>query len=186
LIVSDGHRPEIPGWQVEASTTQEGSSSTLLRLFSRVTECWPGFTRLILLQDDVVVATNALSYMSRMTIPDDVGWVAMFAEMWDGGEVGCPRLGIYGSHHRFYDAQCVIMRRETVSKLLNCGDWDRIHGCDLLFNRSMMPFAVHIPNLADHTGGLNSACGHESLGERRSPCFPETGFDALSLMRRQT
>ena len=185
LIVADGCRPEIPGWKVDASDRQEGSSSNLLRLLHGVATGWPGFTRLILLQDDVILALNALEYMSRMVIPEDVGWVAMFAEMWAGRGVGWPRLGIYGRHQRFYDSQCVVMPRATVLDLLDCHGawpWNRIHGCDLMFNRLGKSFAVHVPNLAEHMEGLNSACEHESLGERRSPNFPGPGFDALSLI----
>ena len=185
LIVADGCRPEITGWAIDASGTQEGSSSNLLRLLHGVATRWPGFTRLILLQDDVILALNALEYMSQLAIPEDVGWVAMFAEMWSGWGAGWPRLGVFGRHQRFYDSQCVIMPRNTVLDLLDCrGErpWNRIHGCDLMFNMLGMPFAVHVPNLADHMEGLNSACEHEALGERRSPNFPGTGFDALTLI----
>jgi hypothetical protein len=96
--------------------------------------------------------------------------------------VGWPRLGIFGKHQRFYDSQCVIVPRATVLDLMDLPAWRRIHGCDLMFNRLGRSFAVHVPNLADHMEGLNSACEHEPLGERRSPNFPGMGFDALSLI----
>ena len=182
LIEADGYSPEIPGWIIEDTDRQEGSSSNLLRLLRGATTRWPGLTKLIVVQDDVVVSLNSLEYMSRMAIPEDVGWVAMFAEMWTGRGIGWPRLGIYGRHQRFYDSQCVVMPRKTVLDLLDLPAWRRIHGCDLMFNRLGRPFAVHVPNLADHMEGLNSACEHEPLGERRSPNFPGTGFDALSLV----
>ena len=43
LIVADGYKPEIPGWSIDASGTQEGSSSNLLRLLHGVATRWPGY-----------------------------------------------------------------------------------------------------------------------------------------------
>ena len=179
ILVSDGYEPRVPGWPAEASARQEGSSATFRRLLQRSVDEWPDLEWLTCCQDDVVVVRNFFRYLSVVKIPEDAGWVSWFSEMW--GEKGGPFFGIYNPRRRFYDSQLVTLSRRTVDVLLHCWAWARIHGCDLFLNRAQCPFAVHSPSLADHVGGLNSACEHESLGERRSPSFPGEQFDALTL-----
>ena len=179
LLVADGCEPRIPGWITDSSRKQEGSSATFRRLLRLSVEARPDLAWLTCCQDDVVVVRNFLRYLSMVAIPGDVGWVSWFSEMWP--ERRGPSLGVY-RFGRFYDSQLITLSRDAVDRLLAIGDWTRIHGCDVFLNRIGRPFAIHAPSLADHVGGLNSACEHGSLGERRSPSFPGEDFDALSLL----
>lgn len=189
LIVADGLRRQlhIDDWLViTTGERREGSARTFKRLFDLVKANWPEVDRLTYCQDDISLACNALDYIRQTKIDDDLSLVSWFSEAWP--EKGFhpsmePRLGIF-SMDEFFDSQCITMPRRTILYMAekDFSNWKQLHACDRMLSRGDSgSFAVHIPNLVDHTAGTNSACAHDNLGERRSRSFPGPSFDALCL-----
>ena len=181
LIVADGYGPVIPGWELDVSLNQQGSSKTFMRLLEQVVKRWPACEMLTYLQDDVVLARNALTYMRNYPIDENLAFVSWFSH-W-------PAFGIAEQLHvmpvkSFSMSLALTIPRRTIQALLDIGlqRWPYRHQCDLLFRRlPKAHFAVHVPNLVDHVGENNSACAHDRLGPRCSKIFPGADFDALTL-----
>jgi hypothetical protein len=188
LVVDGGHRPKLRGWDVASTKGGVGSSRTFSFLLREVVARWPEVEVLIYLQDDVECCAGALDYIRRVKVPTDAALVSYFCETWPERPLDRPALGILEAL-RCFDAQCQTLPRRTIDALLrlDLDAWESRHGCDLMLGRSIRcgngagiadRFAIHAPSLVQHAGSLNSACGHSHLGERRSPSFPGSDFDA--------
>lgn len=186
IVVADGCEPTAPeGWIVDASPPPcQGSSKTFLRLLRKAVEVCPGMQALTYLQDDVVLARNALSYISRVNIDDDLTLISWFAVWWHEAPATHPILGVRPTK-RFRRSQAITMPRRTVDKILalDATKWRFRHECDCFFAFTLQreSFATHYPSLAQHMEGTNSACEHDRFGDRKAPSFPGEDFDVLSL-----
>jgi hypothetical protein len=182
LVVADGYAPAIPGWRVETSQETQGSMRTLLRLLRIVAHEYPGYA-LVSFQDDVVLARNALDYIATVVLDSDLALITWF-NINDLPLPG-PRL-LVRETVRFDCGQGMTVPASTIATVLasDVGDtWPRRHGCDKLFG-AVMPkslYGIHVPDIVQHVGGLNSAMGNEFLGARMSPTFIGEDTDALNL-----
>jgi hypothetical protein len=162
----------------------QGQAKTLFRIFKRATMCTP-FTYLTLLEDDVVLAKNALDYIATTRMDDDLAFTAWFSQETCTIPRIQPVLSCRPALH--YDCnQAITFPARTVHELLASDalkNWNEPHGADRLYARVFpkRPVAVHFPNLVQHVGGLASLVGNK--GARVSPSFIGEDVDALGLIR---
>lgn len=165
---------------------------------------------LTFIEDDVSMCRNALSYMARVGIPQDLSFVSWFTYDYDYATPPMQRqtphpsesrtavLGVRPSRYFILIQACTFPRR-TVERLLRCpritSEWPKREGHDEMVAWALGDalYATHFPILVQHTGGLNSAVvldrGQAKLApgdpwaeERKSPYYKGDAFDALSLM----
>ena len=184
-IYADGWRPSAPGWCVSSTTTILGSLATFLRLLREISSNYPDLDLITYCQDDVLLVRDALEYIRRVVIPNDVGLASWFAESIDAEtDLDHPQLSSCRLA-TFYNSQLITFRADLARELLESfeGRQVRGHGCDLswtlLSGARDRCFVVHTPSLAQHARGADSACGHSTLGSRTSPYFPGTDFSAM-------
>jgi len=190
IVVADGYSPSMPpDWMVDASDPPaSGSARPFLRLLRLALRTSPDLKLLTYLQDDISFAKNALDYIARVKIEDDLTLVSWFTS-WtsDEDEPGtwpCLKLGTIA---RFARSQAITMPRRTIDALLGSYEiahWPFRHACDMMFAHVLteQKYGAHYPILAQHTEGLNSACNHAHLKGRTSDEFAGEEFDAMSLI----
>ena len=194
LIISDGYSPPTPaGWILDASPcSPEGSSKTFMRLLKASILAAPGLSRITYLQDDVSLAKNALNYIDRVKIDNDLDFISWFSiwDNWPGqGKDSLPLLEI-GKNVRFHASPALTMPNRTIRNLLQfleSGAWLYRYGSDRIPAVALEDglFASHYPVIAQHTEGCNSACTPNCGSERKSKQFVEEGFDCLDLIEKQ-
>lgn len=179
LIVSDGYQPPVDGWEISASSNVLGSAKTFMRLMRQSLARWPELEYLTVAQDDIEVCAGALEYLPCVQAPGGCALVSWFSETIE--PTSDPTLLVFEGS-RFFDAQLITLTRHLVDLLAAIEFWPTMHQADLMIAKiiSDRSFAVHVPNLCDHTQGRNSACEHGHLGNRRSASFPGRTFDARS------
>lgn len=183
LVVADGYAPAVPsGWLLDASPPpRQGSARTCLRLYNKVAELCPDYRLLTYIQDDVALARNALDYISRVVLDDDLALISWFAS-WSARTDPC--LVVRRLRH-FRRSQAITIQRRTVDALLASSvvqRWPFRHACDMMFAHALRDelHGTHFPCIAQHTDGNNSACDHD--GARDAPSFVGEDFDALTLI----
>ena len=186
ILVTDGGAPRDPwpGWHVSASQTRLGQAQTFFRALREAASS-PTLTALTLLEDDVVLARNALDYIAATKIDDDLGFLSWFSVE----TCTIPRLLPIVSCRRattYQFNQAITFPVATVRELLGSKalqTWGEPHGADRLYERVFPDRYVgwHYPNLVQHVGGKASTVGNDSHGERVSPTFIGEDADALDL-----
>lgn len=188
ILVSDGPPPaQAAGWTTTATRTREGQKPTYWRALAVGVEeaRRTGDDRILILEDDVELCTNALPYMERAHLPRPFDFVT-----WYDGHVVAPGApaGFYvASATRFICLQGVTWRLRTAETLLTSGlaaAWPEPHGGDLLVARVLggRGYGVHVPNLVQHLGA-DSVCspGETLAGARVANNYPGRDFDAARI-----
>jgi hypothetical protein len=191
VLVSDGPPPASgggDGWSVAATPQREGQKKTYWRALALgLEECRrSGSDRMLILEDDVELCTNALPYMERARLPDAFAFVTWY----DGHAVprGAAR-GIYPANAlRFICLQAITWKPSVAEELLSspvAAAWPEIHGGDLLIAKALggRSYGVHVPNLVQHLGA-NSVCspGDTLAGARTANNYQGREFDASTLV----
>jgi hypothetical protein len=173
----------------------------------------PKMEKLTFLEDDIVLCKNALTYMARVSMPEDVAFVTWFTYdynyAWPPFEQSKRHPSSYStsmlavrSSRFFILTQACTFPRTTVDRLLTCPqiaeNWSKADGHDEMISWALGDalYATHFPILVQHTGGLSSAVlyaqgktqvenGDPQAGARTSPYFKGVDFDALSLLENQ-
>ena len=164
----------------------EGQAKTFFKILRWATAQDP-FTALTLLEDDVVLAKNALDYIATTRIDDDLGFISWFSVYSYAG----PRLPplfhcIEARDYQFN--QAITFPARTVHELLASNtlkNWSEPHGADRIY-KDVFPnrkVAIHYPNLVQHVGGRASRVGNNAHGPRESLTFIGESADALELIR---
>ena len=167
-------------------TPLQGQAKTFFDILRRAANVH-GFTALTLLEDDVVLAKNALDYIATAKIDDDLAFISWFSvETCEVPRVP-PILVCYPALGYMFN-QCITFPARTVHELLASDalkNWNEVHGADRIYEKVFPEklVAVHYPSLVQHVGGQESLVGNNSHGLRVSPTFPGEDFDALSLIR---
>lgn len=144
-------------------------------------------TALTLLEDDVVLAKNALDYIATTRIDDDLAFISWFSiYRHDGPRIPPLFHCIEARDYQFN--QAITFPARTVHELLASDalkNWSEPHGADRIY-KDVFPdrkVAIHYPNLVQHVGGRNSLVGNNAHGPRESMTFLGEDFDALSMVR---
>lgn len=185
IIAADGYNPATEGWEMVSSLEQKGSAQTFFMLLDKIVELWPKTEKVTFCEDDIVLSKNALDYIQQTILDRDLSLIAWFSPYWprsDRVPEQKPVLGCFYNKDFFY-SQCVTISRSLLNQIRTMqSTWKEKDGPDLLMKRRGFKCAVHYPNLAEHVGGENSACGHSDWGPRRSISFVGKDFDALNLI----
>lgn len=145
------------------------------------------FTALTLLEDDVVLAKNALDYIATTKIDNDLGFISWFSNYHYLGPRIPPLLHCIEARDYQFN-QAITFPARTVHELLVSDalkNWSEPHGADCIYAKVFpdRKVAIHYPNLVQHVGGTNSLVGNNHQGARTSPSFVGEDIDALSLVR---
>ncbi len=189
VLVSDGPPPSPSGagWSVAATPQREGQKKTYWRALALgLEECRrAGSDRMLILEDDVELCTNALAYIERAHLPGAFAFVTWY----DGHAVprGASR-GIYPANAmRFICLQALTWTTSVAEELLSsrvAAAWSEAHGGDLLIARILAgrSYGVHVPNLVQHLGS-ESVCspGVDLSGARTASNYAGKEFDAATL-----
>lgn len=186
IIVADGYHPEVPnrhaGWEIIVSRGTAGSAKTMRTLLRAAFALCPDLSGLLYLQDDVVLATNALDYIRRVRV-DDYAFVSWFADHPYVVGSGASILAIPDAD--WVTTQAASISRASLLEAITSPVLDswRQHGCDRMLaaaTSSRRPIAVHEPSIAQHIGaGLSTIV--DAWSPRASPTFIGEDADALSL-----
>lgn len=178
IIVADGYTPVAHGWDLVVSP-KGGSAKTFFRLLKEVLARWPRVEYVTFCEDDIVLSKNALRYIVTTAFPRGVSLIAWFSPY----ELRSPAPELkcfYGDI--FYYSQAVTFTRTLLTQMVvKERGWSHADGPDLIMRSCGPRWAVHCPNLVDHVGGENSACGYSWLGERRSVSFLGQEYDCNLL-----
>jgi len=143
-------------------------------------------TALTLLEDDVVLAKNALDYIATTRIDDDLGFISWFSIYRHDGPRLPPLLHCIEARDYQFN-QAITFPARTVHELLASDalkNWSEPHGADRIY-KDVFPdrkVGVHYPNLVQHVGGTASLVGNNDHGPRTSPTFIGESADALALI----
>jgi hypothetical protein len=165
IVVADGYDPRVQytslldGWVVEPliGSRQQRHARTMLRGLLRASES-PGFTRLTLVEDDVVFAKGALDWMALVDLDPDIffaAWFTLYPAPHDFS-VGAPYWHVRPMNE-YSRTQAISLPGDTVRAVLNepgAMGWPPFRGGDQLF-RHFWPTAlcaICYPNIVQHIG----------------------------------
>jgi hypothetical protein len=141
---------------------------------------------LLFFQDDLALCRNAVRYVQRLAVPDDVALVSLFAPF---GDSTMPH-GLWRSKcHVYMYCQAVkfplrtvrelaAARQEMADQLNRGGDDDALQ---VLGSARGWLYAVHYPSIVQHVGAKSSVSDATLVGCRVSRAFPGVDFDAETL-----
>jgi len=165
------------GWTVTSTPSPEGCARAFLSRLRAAIELCPDLDRLTFVEDDVEMCKNALDYMCRVHIPNDLALVTWFTYDYDwtsprhppqiphpnDAALGTGR-GLLGCRpSRFFIlTQAVSFPRRTVDLLLDCPflrDWPKLDGHDEMIAWALGDglYAAHFPVLVQHTAGSDNS-----------------------------
>jgi len=192
ILVCDGPPVRASGWVVVSCPTRQGQKKTYWRALAMGVQQTRGERdgRILILEDDVELCRNALSYIERTPIPNGLDFITWF----DGHIIlpgGTP--GIYPvPAEKFFCLQGVTWRTSTAEVLLRSPEaaaWTDRHSGDTLIGKILRGrrYGVHVPNLIQHIGA-QSICnpGQRLEGVRTANNYPGQGFDVERFARRST
>ncbi len=162
----------------------DGQAKTMLRAFEYAAQ--HPFTALTLIEDDAVLAKNALDYIASTEIDEDLALISWFTM--DNRPAAPFTPFLYVTNAAIYrpSNQCITFPAATVHAVLaskRLHAWPEKHGADIIFREIPgKPCAIHYPNLAQHAAGNASLTGN--VGERISRTFLGEDVDALGLLDR--
>ncbi len=188
MVVGDGHVEHTDGWWLFHPSSRLDRRVGQARTFFHVLKkAWsfPGFIKLTLFEDDVIVAKNSLDYISSLYYPEDVAMFSWFHRWAPNPPQPAPSWMI-GPASEFSHQQAITLPASTVRALLASPQlkaWSEPHGADMLIGQVMpdAKIAYHFPNIVDHVAGETSLTGN--TGARRSCTFVGEDFDARDLTR---
>jgi hypothetical protein len=143
---------------------------------------------LTLLEDDIVLAKNALDYIATTRIDYDLGFISWFSVYRHDGPRIPPLLHCIEARDYQFN-QAITFPARTVHELLASDalkNWSEPHGADRIY-KDVFPdrkVAIHYPNLVQHVGGTQSLVGNDAHGPRESMTFIGVGADAFDLLAR--
>ena len=165
----------------------QGQAKTFFKVLAYAATLEP-FTALTLLEDDVVLAKNALDYIATTKVDDDLAFISWFSTYSYAGPRLPPLFHCIEARDYQYN-QAITFPARTVHELLASDalkNWAEPHGADRIY-RDVFPdrkVGVHYPNLVQHVGGTESLVGNSDQGPRVSLSFIGEDVDALSLIDR--
>lgn len=187
-----------PGWEVFVGE-RVGSARAFVRILRWALTVDPDLDYLTFVEDDVELCRNALAYVARLRMPEDVAFVTWFTYDYD---YSSPRHVVLGEHpaslgrpilacrsaRYFILTQCCTFSRYTVERVLSCPmaaeRWPKRDAHDELISWALGDslYAAHFPILVQHAGGLNSAVSLDrarefeiSRGLADGPKDPQSG-----------
>lgn len=182
ILVCDGPSVAVPGWTTARASKDEsciGSAQTML--FALREAMRMGVRDVTYFEDDVVLAKNALGYISRANTGryDFVSWYSGVLSPFKSARPIFARSRLEG----FARSIAVTIPARTIEKVLNSPvvkSWSARHGGDMIFGQALPTAvcAIHYPSIVDHIGAV-SAVGN--CGLRDSPTFIGEDVDPRTL-----
>jgi hypothetical protein len=188
-LVADGYMPEALGWAVWGSD-RCGQARTFFRAL-QIAAAYPDFSALTLVEDDIVLARNALDYIA--TVERDPAFVLhtwftwQIRRPWTAPAPSTPFfLDVPLAHHSSNVA--VTLSAATVRALLTSDaikQWTAQHAGDVAYLGAFAHgrAAVHFPALVQHVGDV-SAVGN--VEPRQARHFLGEAQDAMELRCEQS
>lgn len=160
---------------------REGQAKTFFRVLKRAA----AFSRVTIMEDDIIVTRNFLDYVLATDV-ENFALVSWFNRGVPNPQPAYKPYWMIDRAAEFTCNQAITMPAATVHALLaspQLRDWKEPHGADVLIGQVMpdAPVAWHFPSLVDHTGGLHSLVGNAASGARTAATFPGEAFDASTL-----
>jgi hypothetical protein len=208
LVVSDGPLENKDlSWPAAVFDGPSGTRKAFWRVFQLAVE--RKVDRLVIVEDDVLPCRNALRYIRKFEVPEDLAFVSFFEmkELKDLESVtpGLYSLGLFEmgpeagmrKQTRLYCGnQCLLLPRRTLDYLVTCDPFDAglpedqwlfpdyssdaVMGWHL--SRSPWPrYGTYVPSLVEHIGATSTYWDHRTLDGRQAVVFAGGEFDALNL-----
>lgn len=165
---------------------RDGQAVTFFRILTNAA-AYEGLTYLTVFEDDVVLAQNALEYISLHKPDPDLVLTSWFSVETCTIPRTRPVLSTISAPEYMFN-QAITMPASTVRTLVASDavkKWPERHGADRIFGHVYPKgkCALHFPSIAQHVGGAESLVGNNSHGIRTSPTFIGESSDALALIR---
>ena len=189
IVISDGafDRSKLPAggekpWDViEHMGGPSGSSVAMWRIFEDVLAL--GADQLIFVEDDIIMAKNAVARILKVSVPEDLLFVTYFDP--DRFRPKAPP-GLYRFPTRVYMCnQCFMMPRRSMEYLLAKGIGDTVSSDTSIViqgGRSPWPwYGSHCPCLVEHVGDISQATPHAVLRKGRVATNFYPDVDAMDL-----
>lgn len=184
LLFADGFTPLEPYVLDSFERTAEPVRQSKALYKALISAFDTGADRVTLFEDDIALCRNALDYIDRL-IPHQPLTAWHYGGIHPYKSAREPLLAVFPME-KFSRLQGVTLTREAVRWFVEWpAPWPQLHGGDirlaLTLVRKFVHYAVHFPNLVQHTGGLISTVGNPPE-TRESDTFAGEDFDALSLI----
>jgi hypothetical protein len=193
MLCCDGEYrgPRLPGWViVELEQRQGGNGNTLptWRAWRAAVEESAGYSppaRILFLEDDVIACRHAIDRAFALGVPSDVALVQYF----NAWAFRTHEPGFYRPPPmRFLCNQALCWNRSALERVIETASkaeapYHRAADTALasVLDELGLTFAVHVPDLFQHTGDSSALTPGERLGARQSSTFPGTGWSAMQL-----
>lgn len=147
---------------------------------------YSGLTYLTVFEDDIVLAQNAVEYISLHRPDPDLVLTSWFSVETCTIPRTRPVLSTISAREYMFN-QAITMPASTVRTIVASEamkKWPEPHGADRIFGHVYPKgkCALHFPSIVQHTGGADSLVGNNHHGLRTSPTFIGETADALALM----
>ncbi len=194
VLVVDGDRslgPTHGDWLVHSlGDLPQGNLRAFLGVFELAQE--RDVDRLLFFEDDIVVCKNAVPKMLNVQVPDDCAFVSFFdmKELPYGTADGMYKVSTMGADGRgYWGSQAILWPRRTIDYMVahkhEILQGQNKHSSDCLFGYQLLGspwprYAIHVPNLVEHTGIISAIWSWIPKVNRKATNFPGEGFDALA------
>ena len=192
VLVMDGGAPYFSAdWPTYSlGRSPQGNLRAFMGVFELAQE--RNVDRLLFLEDDIVVCKNAVPRMLNTQVPDDSAFVSFFdmKELPYGAAAGMYKVSTMGKDGRgYWGSQALLWPRRTIDYMLahkhEIFQGQSKHSSDCLFGYQLLcspwpRYAIHVPNLVEHTGIISAIWSWIPKVNRKATNFPGEGFDALA------
>lgn len=198
IVIADSNDPFLfeawkhQSWDLRFTGRQLGNLRAFLEVFKLGVQS--GVDRVLFFEDDIVACKNAIPRMQQVGVPDDCALTSFFdmKEQPHGAPNGLHRIPAMGVDGRsMWGTQAVMFPRRTMEYLVETrkfwvDDVPNKHCADSLFSHQLLyspwpQYALHVPNLVQHVGGVSAIWAFVPPEDRVATSFPGEGFDALTL-----
>lgn len=207
LVASDGplENKDVT-WPTSVFEGPSGTRKAFWRVFRLAVD--RNVDRLVIVEDDVMPCRNAMHYIRKFEVPEDLAFVSFFEmkELTPTAAPGLYSLGLFEvgpkdgmrKQTRLYCGnQCLLLPRRTLDYLVTCDPFDS----GLPKDRWLLPdfssdsvmgwhldhspwprYGAHVPCLVEHIGAISTYRDGRTLEGRQAVVFPGGHFDALELL----
>lgn len=182
VVISDGYESlAIRDWAITMGPGPSGPAMALGRVLQQARQ----YDQILLFEDDLVACKNAIPWMLKVGVPDDLFLVSFFDV--DRCKTGT-EPGLYRFPNRVFSSTlCVLLPKRSVEFLLSRDQFHRHESADSLLSSEMglspWPYyGLHYPSLVEHVGAVSAKDPLAKLVKGRvATHFVGVDFDALSL-----
>lgn len=186
-ICADGYSPDARlGWRYKVCAEQRGQAKSFFAALKTASEI-PELAYVTLFEDDIVLSRNALDYIKRVEIGDNILLVSWYSRYSSPTQLLEKPKMLKIPSNRFAGFPGITMPNSTVRALLasdTVRDWTELHGADHSIMRAFTSgfCRVHFPNIVQHMGIAETTTASKHSEENISPTFAGEDFDAMSLL----